>query len=129
MNKEVGFAKTSKSESATRIPPFCPHLTTILRQYLTFNLRDDSFGSSVKSEVVVLKKYHTPLESIELATGNDKGEVLNPKDVIKDIFAVHVRQSKDTDYIASGANLLVHQEQANQLTKLKKDYTHAIVKI
>ena len=78
---------------------------------------------------MVLKKYHTPLESIELATSNSKSEVLNPGDVVKDIFAVHVRQSKNADYIASGANLLVHLEQANWLTKLKKIYAYAIMKI
>ena len=90
VNKEVGFAKTPKSESATKILPSRSHLTIILQRYLIFNLGDDSFGSSVKDEVVVLKKYYILLESIKLATGNGKGEVLNLGDVVKDIFTVHI---------------------------------------
>ena len=94
VNEKANFAKISKNELATtRISSFCPHLTIILQWYLTFNLGDDSFGSSVKGEVVVLKQYHTPLKSIGLLTGNGKGEMLNLGEVIEDIFALHIRES------------------------------------
>ena len=55
----------SDTASTARILPHRPYVTKILQQYLTFDLDDSSSGPSVRNEFVVLKEYHTPLESIE----------------------------------------------------------------
>lgn len=78
---------------------------------------------------MVLKQYYTPLESIKLPTGNGKSEMLNLRDIVKDIFALHVHESENADYMAFDANLLVQQEQVNRLTKLKKDHARAVMQI
>lgn len=128
VDKKADFAKQNESDSV-RTSLSRPFVAKILRQYLTFNFGHDSFGPLVKNELVILKDYHTLLESIELAIGKNKGEVLARGDVPKDIFAVHVDKNEEMDVLTLRANQHVEQKEFKCLIKLKNDYRLAIVKI
>lgn len=94
-----------------------------------FDLDHNSFSLLVKSEFVVLKDYHTLLESIKLAIGKGKSEMLTPKDIPKNIFTVHIDEDKKMDALVLGVNQHVEQEKANCLIKLRNEHGLAIVKI
>lgn len=103
VDKKAGFAKPSESDSMITLPSH-PFVATILRQYFIFNLSHDSFGLLVKNELVVLKDYHILFENIKLAVSKSKDKVLTSEDIPKNIFAVHINESKKINALVSRAN-------------------------
>lgn len=132
VNGEADAATVPKDESDTaptsRIPPHRPHVVRILRRYLTFDLDDSSVGPLVRNEVVVLKEYHTSLESIKEPIQQITGET-SQREIEEDILAVHVRESEEMDAASLCYTYQVKEEEANRLAKLKRENGRRIVNI
>lgn len=83
---------------------------------------------TARNEVVVLKEYHTPLESIEESPIQTTGAT-SQREIQEDILAVHVRESEEMDAASLRYTYQVEEEEANRLNKLKRENGRRIVNI